>query len=245
MIFAVTGTDTEVGKTVVTATFAAAALEAGLRVAVYKPTQTGVGPEDEGDVQSVARWLNNPAALTTAEGARLAPAMAPVDALRHQTAHRYGPDGQALPTLQEHASAIRALAAEHDVVLVEGAGGLLVRLTEAGESIAELALAVQARPVVVTRPDLGTLNHTELTLEAANRRGLTDGVLIVGGWPQAPDALHQINRDNLIGLAERFGWRWAPGPARGIVAGEAAAVTAALHEAGRALLAAPGVLALP
>ncbi|MFC0581219.1 dethiobiotin synthase [Micrococcoides hystricis] len=252
MIFAVTGTDTEIGKTVVTAMFAAAALEAGKTVAVYKPTQTGVGPEDAGDVDSVAGWLGSPEQLTTAEGVRLIHPMAPVDALRHQEARQEGqPAAEAgtslpvLPTLQEHAATIQTLAAQHDVVFVEGAGGLLVKLTEAGETIAELAQLVRARPIVVARPNLGTLNHTELTLEAADRRGLNAGVLVLGSWPAKPDALHEINRRHLTELAGKFGWAWAPGPAAGAVIGSAEQVEATLRGAGQKLLQVPGLFGLP
>lgn len=238
--FAITGTDTEIGKTVVTAVFAAAALIDGRSVAAYKPTQTGVEADDEGDVQSVVRWLNSPDALTAAEGVRLIPAMAPDDARQCQASTEKTPV-PALPTIDEHAEAIRALGREHDVVLVEGAGGLLVRLTETGGTIADIARAVDARPVVAARPDLGTLNHTELTLEAAERRGLEDGVLIMGSRPVNPDRLHRINRENLEALAQRYGWTWAPGPLAGIVSGSPDDVAENLHAAGQALLTVSGI----
>ncbi|MDO5745628.1 MAG: dethiobiotin synthase, partial [Micrococcaceae bacterium] len=84
MIYVVTGTDTDVGKTVVTAALTAQALERGDRVAVYKPTQTGVLPGESGDVQDIGRWLGNPKELTLAEGIRLREPMAPVDAALEQ-----------------------------------------------------------------------------------------------------------------------------------------------------------------
>lgn len=232
-ILAVTGTDTEVGKTVVTAVLAAAALQRGHRVAVYKPTQTGVGPGEEGDVQAVARWLSHPAQLTVAEGVRLAPAMAPLDALGQEARRRPSGGAGSLPSLQEHVRRVGELARTHQVVLVEGAGGLLVKLTQQQQTLADLARELHAQPVLVTRPDLGTLNHTELTLEAARQRGLREGLLVMGSWPEQPQALHEVNRANLRGLAANFGWTWAPGPPAGVVRQGAGTLTARLHAAGQ------------
>lgn len=201
----VTGTDTDVGKTVATAYLAAAALSRGERVAVDKPTQTGVGPTDPGDVDTVARLLGHPQSLTLSEGTRLWPAMAPVDA-----AWDTGGDAAvaALPGLSEHLARIAALAREHDTVLVEGAGGLLVRLTAAGETLADLAVASGAALAVVVRPDLGTLNHTALTLEAAAHRGVRPGPLVVGSWPDEPTRVNRANLVRLREMAAAHGYTW-------------------------------------
>lgn len=217
MILVVTGTDTDVGKTVVTGALAAGALAAHPRVAVYKPTQTGVEHGQGGDVHSIGDWLGNPPGLTLEEGIRLADPMAPLDAALHAGGIAAA---RALPTLADHVRRVRELALEHEVVIVEGAGGLLVSLTLAGETIAEMASTLDARLVVVTRPDLGTLNHTALTLEAAVARGLADGVLLLGSFPAAPTALHERNRTNLRALAESHGWTWVPGPPAAAVAAE-------------------------
>ena len=86
-----------------------------------------------------------------------------------------------LPPLElyEVLDAIRAEADKHDLVLVEGAGGLLVPMgvRPSGESwtVADLATTLGARTVVVARAGLGTLNHTALTLEALTRRGIPAG----------------------------------------------------------------------
>ena len=233
MILVVTGTDTDVGKTVVTAALAAGALDAGARVAIYKPTQTGVEPGQDGDVHAAGNWLGNLPALTLHEGARLKDPMAPVDAALHAGGMAAA---RALPTLAEHVQRVRALALEHEVVIVEGAGGLLVALTWAGETIADLARVLEGRLVVVTRPDLGTLNHTALTLEAAASRGFADGVLVLGSFPAEPTALHGRNRANLRDLGERHGWSWLPGPPAGAVgSADPATRKRILHAAGRQL----------
>ncbi|HRO29725.1 dethiobiotin synthase [Citricoccus sp.] len=204
-VLCVTGTDTDVGKTMATACLAAAALARGDRVAVYKPAQTGVGPVGAGDVETVARLLGHPDRLTVAEGVRLGPAMAPVDA-----ALEAGGEAavEALPGLDWHLERIEALALDQDIVLVEGAGGLLVELTPGGATIADLALGAGAPLAVITRPDLGTLNHTGLTLEAAARRGVRPGTLIVGSWPVEPTAVHRANLGRLRATARDHGYAW-------------------------------------
>jgi dethiobiotin synthetase len=204
-VLCVTGTDTDVGKTMATACLAAAALARGDRVAVYKPAQTGVGPGGTGDVETVAALLGHQDRLTVAEGVRLGPAMAPVDA-----ALRAGGEAAvaALPGLAWHLERIGALAVDHDTVLVEGAGGLLVQLTPDGATIADLALGTDALLAVVARPDLGTLNHTGLTLEAAGRRGVRPGPLIVGSWPAEPTPVHRANLGRLRVVAEGHGYAW-------------------------------------
>lgn len=216
MIHVITGTDTDVGKTVATAALAARELAAGRRVAVYKPTQTGVQPGEAGDAQNIAAWLGHPTGLLVAEGIRLREPMAPVDAALVE-------GGSAavakLSVLADHLARITQLAADYDTVLVEGAGGLLVELTAAGENIADLAQALGAALVVVSRPDLGTLNHTALTLEAAVNRGFTSGTLLLGSYPAQPTVLHRSNQENLQQLAARHGWHWAGAMPSGLVAG--------------------------
>ncbi|WP_313813381.1 dethiobiotin synthase [Glutamicibacter sp.] len=216
MIYVITGTDTDVGKTVATAALVARELAQGRSVAVYKPTQTGVDAAEPGDAQNIASWLGEPARLSIAEGVRLREPMAPVDAALVA-------GGQAaidaLPTLDEHRERIRRLALDHDTVFVEGAGGLLVTLCAAGANIADLAAAVEARLVVITRPDLGTLNHTALTLEAAVNRGFNRGTLLLGSYPENPTVLHHRNLGNLRALAGHHGWHFAGALSASIASG--------------------------
>ncbi|QCU76924.1 dethiobiotin synthase [Citricoccus sp. SGAir0253] len=220
-VLCVTGTDTDVGKTIATACLAAAALAAGERVAVYKPAQTGVGPDEPGDVDTVAALLGRPGRLTVAEGVRVGPAMAPVDAALEAGGEAAA---AALPDLRRHLDRIADLAAAHDTVLVEGAGGLLVQLTPAGDTIADVALACEAPLAVVARPDLGTLNHTGLTLEAAGRRGVRPGPLVVGSWPAEPSAVHRANLVRLQELAAEHGYAFGGTLPAGLGAAEAAEV---------------------
>ncbi|AKU14970.1 dethiobiotin synthase [Luteipulveratus mongoliensis] len=184
-VIVVTGTDTEVGKTVATAAIAAALEAAGRTVVAYKPVQTGVGRDDEGDMPFVRRAAGVPAT----DGVRLREPMAPVQAA--------AAEDRTLPSVGDQALAVRRLLTSADDVLVEGAGGLLVELDGAGATMADLAAHLDATVVVVVRAGLGTLNHTMLTLEALKARSLTVGGLIVGAYPADPGPIEAANVTHL------------------------------------------------
>jgi dethiobiotin synthetase len=191
-VLLVTGTGTGVGKTVVTAALAALALADGRRVAVLKPAQTGVGPGEAGDLDDVRRLTGSPSGLTTRELARYPDPLAPATA-----AARVG-----LPpvTVAGGAAAVAELTADHDLVLVEGAGGLLVRFAE-NATLAELAAMLDAPVLVVAAAGLGTLNHTALTTEALATRGLTCAGVVIGSWPADPDLAARCNLADLPAVA--------------------------------------------
>lgn len=196
-VIVVTGTDTEVGKTVATAAIAAALTAQGQRVLAVKPTQTGLAPGEQGDADEVARLAGVP----VREFVRLPEPLAPDIAARRADV--------ALPTVAEHAAAVADLArsGEYDVVLVEGAGGLLVRLDAAGGTLADLATelrrdGLRAGFAVVVRAGLGTLNHTALTLEALHNRELDLVGIIVGSASERPDLAAQTNVEQLRELAD-------------------------------------------
>src|ERR1700712_4847900 len=160
-VLVVTGTGTGVGKTIVTAAVTGLALDRFAAVAVVKPAQTGVAPDEPGDLDEVHR-------LTGAENryelARYRDPLSPAAAARRS----------GMPPLDLNATAapIAALASENDLVVVEGAGGLLVRYNDDGATLADLAYALRAAVVVVARAGLGTLNETALTLEVMAARGV-------------------------------------------------------------------------
>lgn len=185
-VIVVTGTGTEIGKTVVTAAVAGAALAQGRSVAVVKPAQTGVGPGEQGDVDVVRRLAGE---VTTAELARFPEPLAPATAAR-----RAG-----LPPVRplEVAQAAEKLAAEHDLVLVEGAGGLLVRFDDEGATLADVAAELGAPVLVVAPAGLGTLNMTALTAEALRARRLEQLGVVVGSWPAEPDLAARCNLADL------------------------------------------------
>jgi dethiobiotin synthetase len=217
----VTGTGTGVGKTFATAALAARALDDGHRVAVVKPVQTA-GDEEPGDVATVRRLLGNRAGLSCHEFERLPEPLAPQAAARRA--------GVVLPPLEDHAGPIAALAAQHELVLVEGAGGVLVRLSGTGReggTIADLGAlvakhGVDVGAVVVTWAGLGTLNVTELTVEALRARGVPVLGLVVGRWPARPSTVDELNVADLPALTGA--------PLLGLVAAGGITVTPALRE---------------
>ena len=87
------------------------------------------------------------------------------------------------------AAAVRDLDGR-DLVLVEGAGGLLVRFDADGSTLADVAGRLDASVVVVARAGLGTLNHAALTCEALAARGLRCPGVVIGAWPQRPTSPH-------------------------------------------------------
>ncbi len=190
----VTGTDTGVGKTIAAAAIAAVATAAAHRVAVLKPAQTG----DDDDAGTVSR-LAAPATVTTLT--HYPDPLAPLAAAR--TA------GLPPLSLGRVVEATAELADRHDLVLVEGAGGLLVPMglepgSEQPWTVADLAVALDAPAVVVVRAGLGTLNHTALTIEALRRREVP-ACLVIGCWPRSPQLVHHANLADLARIADLAG----------------------------------------
>jgi dethiobiotin synthetase len=191
-VLVVSGTGTGVGKTVVTAAVAALAATRGATVAVVKPAQTGASLDDHGDLDDVRRLAG---VTDLHEHARFPDPLSPAAAARRS----------GLPALDLHDSAarVRGLAADRDLVVVEGAGGLLVRYDAEGLTIADLARELAAPVLVVADPALGTLNHTALTLEALAHRGIVLAGVVLGSWPDEPDLACRSNVRDLEMLAAR------------------------------------------
>jgi dethiobiotin synthetase len=189
-VLVITGTSTGVGKTIVAAAVASLARAAGTGVAVVKPAQTGVRAGRPGDLD-VVRELAGVDDLH--EFARYADPLSPATAARRA----------ALPPLDLADCAARIRAIDRELVIVEGAGGLLVRYDAEGGTAADLARALDAQVLVVTRPDLGTLNHTALTLEVMAHRGIELAGLVIGSWPNRPGLDHLCNVVDLETLAAR------------------------------------------
>jgi dethiobiotin synthetase len=187
MITIVTGTSTGVGKTVATAALAATAT--GLLV-VVKPVQTGALDGDS-DAREVTRLTG----VEALEWTTLDEPLAPDTAARRQ--------GVEIPAVAGYAARIAALTA--DTVVIEGAGGLLVRLDALGGTVLDLASLLDAvtevEVVVVVAAGLGTLNHTELTVDALRARGLTVRGLVVGAWPAEPGLAERCNLEDLQRIA--------------------------------------------
>lgn len=180
----VTGTSTDVGKTIATAALASAAQSAGASVAVCKPAQTGVGPGEPGDIADVVRLSG---VTSTSESYRYRDPLAP-----DRAARREGAPFVELPTIL---GAVRAFD-DHDLTIVEGAGGVLVRLAP-DVTILDVAAGLDAPLLVVAAAGLGTLNHSELTVRAIAGAGLACAGIVIGSWPVEPDLAERCNLDDL------------------------------------------------
>ncbi|GFG69403.1 dethiobiotin synthase [Mycolicibacter senuensis] len=188
-ILVITGTGTGVGKTITTAALAGCARQAGLDVAVGKPVQTGTADGDD-DLADVGRLSG----VTELFGTARYPApLAPLAAAELA--------GRALPTRADLLELIRAADRPGRLTLVEGAGGLLVELAAGGVTLRDLAVDLGAAVLVVANAELGTLNHTALTLESLAGQGLSCAGLVIGSWSGQPGPAAAGNRTALGRLA--------------------------------------------
>jgi len=167
----ITGTDTGVGKTLVTAALAICLKRRGVTVGVMKPVETGYGAE--GAAGSDAARLYAAVGMTDPVEAvspyRFPAPLAPLDAARRA--------GTAIRA-DNIVAAFRALAARHAFMLVEGAGGVMVPISEKTDMrdlIRQLGLPV----VVVGRTAIGSINHVLLTLEALARHRIAIAGIIL------------------------------------------------------------------
>jgi dethiobiotin synthetase len=190
----VTGTDTGVGKTVVACALAERLRARGLDVGVMKPIETGVGPQGPLDAIALAEAAAVDDAIELVCPVRLALPAAPQVAARQEGREV---DVAAIRSVYD------ALRARHALMVVEGAGGLLVPIG-AGYAMADLARDLGLPLVVVASGRLGTINHTLLTLEACSTRRLPVAGVVVshGAIP-----LSSSDGANLEALREALGER--------------------------------------
>lgn len=191
----VTGTGTEVGKTVVAALLARTAANAGERVAVFKPAVSGLDDYPAGGPLPDHELLRG-AARSEQTDDEIAP-------------YRYGPPvsphlgaelaGEEIDPARLLAAARRA-AASADRLVCEGVGGFLVPLTS-NYLVRDLARELALPVVVAASPTLGTINHTLLTLEAVRGAGLRADAVVLTPWPEDPDVVARSNRETV----ERLG----------------------------------------
>jgi dethiobiotin synthetase len=206
---AVIGTDTGVGKTLVTALLCLAARQAGADWVPMKPVQTGGFRLPDGrltapDLDWILAVLGMDPSRENRD--RMNPYVLEYPASPHLAAELEGVTIERRRILRAYAE----LTARHDGVVVEGAGGLMV---PCGRDwlLADLLMDFNLPVVVVARAGLGTLNHTLLTLEALRMRGLTvAGIVLNQLTPQTPGV---IEADNARVLTELGGipiWNTIP-----------------------------------
>lgn len=196
----ITGTDTGVGKTIIAATLATLLRAQGVSVGVMKPVETGINdPTSIGpDAQLLRACSGCSADDQIIAPYRFAPPVAPALA-----ASKAG----VKIDLQHVCNCYRQLAANHDYVIVEGAGGLMVPLA-GGLLTCDLVRMLQLPLLIVTRPTLGTINHTLLTIFAARTMELPVSGFVINRMPtvpglaeqEAPHALASLASASLLGV---------------------------------------------
>ena len=186
----VTGTDTGVGKTVVTAGIVAALRARGHDVGVAKPLQSGAVADDPaGDAMLLREWTGVPETAVEIAPFSFAAALAPSVAAELE--------GRSV-ALTDAVDAVHTVAANHDAVVVEGAGGLFVPLGH-DWTVIDLAVALSLPVLVVARAGLGTVNHSTLTIRAIRSYGLVPVGVVLNG---AQDKSSQRNAQLIEQLAE-------------------------------------------
>lgn len=212
--FFVTGTGTEVGKTVVAAALARTLANNGERVAVFKPTVTGLAEsadswpstDDDSSAPMPDHKLLRLAAGSRQSDEEIAP-------------YRYGPPasphlaatqaGEEIDPKRLRSGALAAAEAA-DVLVCEGVGGLLVPLVwrlggamrhqGANYLVRDLAVDMGLPVIVAASPGLGTINHTLLTLESARAAGLNIAAVVLTPWPEEPSAIERSNLETIESL---------------------------------------------
>lgn len=199
MSYFVTGTDTGVGKTLVSCALLAAFATQGKRVAGFKPVAAGVDADGmNDDAKALLAASNIPLNYERVNSYCLREAIAPHIAAARENVHI---------ELPHILSAYRELSEKADVVIVEGAGGFRVPLNGMLDN-ADLARELGLPVIVVVGMRLGCLNHALLTMEAIQSRGLK-----LAGWVanEITDAM-PVQQENIEALKERI-----PAPLLGVV----------------------------
>ena len=205
----VTGTGTEVGKTVVAAVIARTNAAAGETVAVFKPAVSGLDEGGEPDHALLRR-----AAGSEQSDDEIAPYRYRAPVSPHLGAELAG---ERIDPARLREAALAA-ASRGDLLVCEGVGGFLVPLT-LGYLVRDLARDLGAPVVIAAAPGLGTINHSLLTLEAIRAVGLEVSTVVLTPWPAEPDVVEASNREAIrrlgqvrvevlprIDLADPAGW---------------------------------------
>jgi dethiobiotin synthetase len=188
----VTGTGTEVGKTVVAAVIARSHATTGERVAVFKPAVSGLADGGEADHALLRRAAGSSQSDDEIAPYRYDPPVSP-----HLGAELAG---ERIDPERLLATA-RAASEGSDFVVCEGVGGLLVPLT-LGYLVRDLARDLGLPVVVAASAGLGTINHTLLSVESARAVGLEVAAVVLTPWPADPGIVESSNREAIERLAQ-------------------------------------------
>lgn len=188
----ITGTDTGVGKTVLTAALAIVLRQRGRDVGVFKPVASGCVRRREGlvseDAEFLAKAVEAAETLEDISPVRFEEPLAPTGA-----AARMGAEVDLAPVWE----AWGRLREAHEVLLVEGIGGILCPVTPA-TSVADFAKEFALPILVVARSGLGSINHTALAVEAARSRGLAVAGVVINRYNhESPDLAEMTSPDEI------------------------------------------------
>jgi dethiobiotin synthetase len=207
----VTGTGTEVGKTVVAAAIARTLAASGRRVAVFKPAVTGLDePPAAGPKGSTAGDLPAQRRGDGADHEMLRRAAGSEQSDEEIAPYRYGPPMSPHLAAEQAGSEIEperltaaasAAAASADALVCEGVGGLMVPLAP-DYLVRDFAAGLGLPLVIAASPGLGTINHTLLTLEAARATGLEVAAVVLTPWPASPGPIEESNRETIAAFDE-------------------------------------------
>jgi dethiobiotin synthetase len=201
----VTGTGTDVGKSVLSAALLAAMKADGQAVAAHKPAVSGLDEARLADADGVL-WPPDHELLGAAAGMspqevaplRFGPAVSP-----QLAAELAGEPLERTRLLRAAEAAIRSAELAHATLVVEGAGGLLSPLAEE-LTVCDLAVALRLPLLIAARPGLGTINHSLLTLQSARAYGLDVRAVVITPWPAQPSRLERSNLETIrrLGFVE-------------------------------------------
>lgn len=189
----VTGTDTGVGKTLVAGAITRYFSQRGFKVGVMKPCETGVAdPRAPGEDARLLRW----AADSRDDERLIAPYRLQEPVAPALAASRAG----VIIDPGQIADSLAKIRVGKDLVVIEGAGGLMVPL-RGGYLVADLVRELKLPMLVIAKPSLGTINHTLLTIFAARAMDLPLAGLMINRMPSCPDIAEQEAPHQLAALA--------------------------------------------
>ncbi len=184
----ITGTDTDVGKTWVSAGLTAVLRQRGVNATYFKPVQSGCPEQDGRPIPTDARLARELAGL-----AEPLEVLTPI-CLRLPLAPGVAAEQEGKTVdLEQVARALRELAGRYDYLLVEGAGGLYVPLVNMQFLVLDMIRWLGFPLLVVARAGLGTINHTVLTVKAAQQAGIPVPGVVINRYPAAPGLAERTN----------------------------------------------------
>ncbi|KAA9027072.1 dethiobiotin synthase [Niallia endozanthoxylica] len=182
--FFVTGTDTDVGKTIISSGLAAVLKEKEIDVGVFKPLLSGITRDDPASDTSLLKELSQ----TPLSREEITP-FAFKEPLAPYVAGKLEGKSVRIDEIINHWERIKE---KHEFFIVEGAGGISVPLGE-GFFVSDLIKALQLPIVIVARPNLGTFNHIYLTVQYAKSQGLTIAGIVINGINDPPELAEKTN----------------------------------------------------